>query len=56
MSEEYNDPSASTQAFRAWVDNQAEAPEAARSKLPLIVGAVVLAAVVLAVVIFLLVG
>jgi hypothetical protein len=44
MSDEYTDPSGNTQAFRAFV-NQPE-PEAARSRTPLIIGAVAVVAVV----------
>jgi hypothetical protein len=56
MSEEYNDPSANTQAFQAWVDRQsatAQAPST-RSK-PLLIAVAVVALIVLAVVIYLLV-
>jgi hypothetical protein len=54
MSEEYQDPSANTQAFQAWVDQQAAAPPPVeRSRTPLFVGVAVLAVVVIALVIFL---
>ena len=54
MSDEYTDPSGNTQAFRAFV-NQPE-PEETRSRMPLIIGAVVVAAVVLLVVALLVFG
>jgi hypothetical protein len=54
MPEEYKDPSANTQAFQAWVDNQANAQPAERPRAPLMIGAAVVGVLVLVLVVFLL--
>jgi hypothetical protein len=54
MSEEYRDPSANTQAFQAWVDNQADTRPADRPRAPLMIGAAVAGVLVLVLVVFLL--
>jgi hypothetical protein len=52
MSDEYVDPSGTTDQFRAFVQDGAQEPAATRSRTPLIV-AVGVAAVIVAVVVFL---
>jgi hypothetical protein len=54
MSDEYQDPSGNTQAFRAFA--QREEPAQARSNLPLIIGGAVAALVILLVVALLFLG
>jgi hypothetical protein len=54
MSNEYADPSGNTEQFKAFV--HAPAPEPARSRTPLVVGAAVAAVVLVALVAFLLLG
>jgi hypothetical protein len=55
MSDEYVDPSGNTEAFRSFVQAPAES-EAAPSRLPLIIGGVVLAAILVVLVVFLALG
>jgi hypothetical protein len=54
MSDEYQDPSGNTQAFRAFA--QREEPAQTRSNLPLIIGGAVAALVILLVVVLLFLG
>lgn len=54
MSDEYQDPSGNTQAFRAFV--QREEPARSKSNLPLIIGGAVAVFVILLVVALLLFG
>jgi hypothetical protein len=56
MSDEYQDPSGNTQAFRAFAQRDEPAPPAARSNLPLIIGGGVAVLVILLVVVLLLIG
>jgi len=53
--DDVNDPSANTQAFQAWVDQQ-PAAEPARSKTPLLIGIAVAAVIVLALLLWLALG
>lgn len=55
MSDEYVDPAGNTEAFRSFVQRPPEAEEAP-SRLPLIIGAAVLAVVALALILFLALG
>jgi hypothetical protein len=50
-----NDPSANTQAFQAWIDQQ-PAAEPARSKTPLLIGIAVAALIVVALLLWLALG
>jgi hypothetical protein len=53
--DDVNDPSANTQAFQAWVDQQpAAAPQ--RSRAPLVIGIVIAAVIVLALLLWLALG
>jgi hypothetical protein len=54
MSDEYQDPSGNTQAFRAFA--QSDEPEQSRSNLPLIIGGAVAVLVILLVVVLLFLG
>ena len=53
--EDVNDPSANTQAFQAWVDQQPAATPA-RSKTPLLIGIAIAALIVLALLLWLALG
>jgi hypothetical protein len=53
--DDVNDPSANTQAFQAWV-NQQPAAEPAPSKTPLLIGIAVAAVIVLALLLWLALG
>jgi hypothetical protein len=53
--EDVNDPSANTQAFQAWV-NQQPATEPARSKAPLAIGIAVAVVIVLGLLLWLALG
>jgi len=53
--EEVNDPSANTQAFQAWV-NQQQPAEPAPSKTPMIIGIVIAAVIVLGLLLWLALG
>jgi Tfp pilus assembly protein PilN len=55
MSDDYQDPSSNTQAFRAFAQRN-EPAEPARSRLPLIIGGAVAVLVIVLVVVLLLVG
>ena len=53
--EDVNDPSANTQAFQAWV-NQQPAAEPVRSKAPLVIGVVIAVLIVLGLLLWLALG
>jgi hypothetical protein len=53
--DDVNDPSANTQAFQAWIDQQ-PAAEPARSKTPLLIGIAIAAVIVLALLLWLALG
>jgi hypothetical protein len=55
MPEDVNDPSANTQAFQAWV-NQQPAAAPAKSKTPMVIGIVIAAVIVLALLLWLALG
>jgi len=56
MSDNSADPSGNTEAFRAFTQKAPEAPVAAPSKTPLIIGAVAVAVVLIAVIAWLALG
>ncbi|MEU8297767.1 hypothetical protein AB0C04_10830 [Micromonospora sp. NPDC048909] len=54
MSENYSDPSGNTEAFRAFVNPaEADAPAATANRMPMVLGAAVVAALLLALAIWL---
>ena len=53
--EDVNDPSANTQAFQAWV-NQQPAAEPVRSRTPMVIGIVIAALIVLGLLLWLALG
>ena len=55
MPEDVNDPSANTQAFQAWV-NQQPAAEPVRSKAPLAIGIAIAVVIVLGLLLWLALG
>lgn len=55
MPEDANDPSANTQAFQAWVDQQ-PAAAAPKSKAPTVIGVVIVTVIVLGLLLWLALG